>query len=170
LCTNKVDPKFKEEDEDFQVISRLKKPKAQRNRGVSMTSTPPRMTRSRTTRLVGESTQPQRTIEKEVIVDTPPKKKCSKTLGEKIIVGEHSVEHIELHGDPEIVKIFEEIQSSSLPTNESLGEKLVDELIGVDNSAGNDKRIGRSKRKIREMTFVDDFIRNQNILLKDYSV
>jgi len=84
-------------------------------------------------------------------------------------VGEHSVEHIELHGDPKIVKIFEEIQSSSLPTNESLGEKLVDELIGVDNSVGNDKRIGRSKRKIREMTFVDDFIRNQNILLKDYS-
>jgi len=83
LCTNKVDPEFKEEDEDFQVISRLKKPKAQRNRGVSMTSTQPRMTRIRTTRLVGESTQPQRKIEKEVIVDTPPKKSVQRLLVKK---------------------------------------------------------------------------------------
>jgi hypothetical protein len=46
-------------------------------------------------------------------------------------------------------KIVEEIQSGSLPTNESLGEKSVDELIGVDNSTGKEKRIGRLKRKIR---------------------
>jgi hypothetical protein len=51
-----------------------------------------------------------------------------------------------------------------------LGEKLVDELIGVDNSARKNKMVGRSKRKIREVTFVDDFTRNQNILLKEYSV
>jgi hypothetical protein len=135
-----------------------------------VTSTPPRMTRSRATRLVGESSQPYKTIENAVIVDTPPKKKRSKTLGETIIVCEQSVENNELHGDPKIMKIVEEIQLGSLPTNEILGETLVDELIGVDNSTGKDKRVGKSKIKIREMTFVDDLIRNQNISLKDYSV
>jgi hypothetical protein len=46
----------------------------------------------------------------------------------------------------------------------------MDELIGVDNSTGKDKRIGRLKRKIREMIVVDEFIKNKNILLKDSSV
>jgi hypothetical protein len=67
-----------------------------------VTPTPPRMTRSQVTRLTGESSQPQRTTEKEVILETPPKKKCSKTLDETIIVCEQSVEHNELHGDPKI--------------------------------------------------------------------
>jgi hypothetical protein len=105
-------------------LSRAKEAKAQRNRGVSVTPTPPRMTRSRAARLTGESSQPQETTEKEVILKTPPKKKHSKTLGEMIIVCEQSEEHNELHGDPEIMKIVEEIQSGSLPTNEILGEKV----------------------------------------------
>jgi hypothetical protein len=46
----------------------------------------------------------------------------------------------------------------------------VDELIGVDNSTRKDKRIGILKRKIREMMVVDEFIKNENLLLKDSSV
>jgi hypothetical protein len=48
-------------------------------------------------------------IEKEVILETPPNKKHSKTLSETIIVHELFVEHDELHGDPKIPKIIEEI-------------------------------------------------------------
>jgi len=70
----------------------------------------------------------------------------------------------------EITNIVEEIQSCIFPTNERLGEKLVDELIRVEKSTGKDKRVSRLKRKIKEMIFLDEFITNKNILLKDYSV
>jgi len=70
--------------------------------------------------------------------------------------------------NPEVEKIIEEIQSGSLPTNESLGEKPVDELIGVDNLARKDKRVGRLKRKFREMIVVVEFIKNENLLLKRF--
>jgi hypothetical protein len=46
------------------------------------------MTRSQAVRVDGESSQPQKTIENEVILETPPKKKCSKTLDERKIVHE----------------------------------------------------------------------------------
>jgi len=169
-ATNEADPEFKEYDGYLLVISSLKKPKEQRNKGSFVIPTPPRMTRSQTTRLTGESSQPQIIEEKEVILKTPPNKKHSKTLDQMVIVHEQSVENNELHGDLKIAKIVEEIQSSSFPINESLGEKLVDELIGVDRSTGKEKRIDVIKRKIREMAVVYEFIKNKNILLKYFRV
>jgi hypothetical protein len=85
-----------------------------------VTPIPPRMTRSQAVRVDVESSKPQKTIENEVILETPPKKKCSKTLDERKIVHELSIEHKKLHGETKIVNIIEEIQSGSLPTNESV--------------------------------------------------
>jgi cell fate (sporulation/competence/biofilm development) regulator YmcA (YheA/YmcA/DUF963 family) len=35
---------------------------------------------------------------------------------------------------------------------------------------GSDKRIGKLKRKIKEMTVIDEYIKSENALLKDSSV
>jgi hypothetical protein len=79
-------------------------------------------------------------------------------------VCEKSKENNEFYGDPQTTKIFEEIQSRSLPTNEILGENSVYELIGVEKSTGKDKRVGRLKTKIGEMTVVDEFNKKKIIV------
>jgi hypothetical protein len=79
-------------------------------------------------------------------------------------------EHNEMHGDCEIDKIVEKIQSSILPINGSLGENSVDELIGFDNSTSKDKRIGKLERKIKEMTVIDEFFKNKKVIFKDSSI
>jgi hypothetical protein len=58
LGKNEDDPELEVEDEKLKVISSLKNPIAPRNRGILVTPSPPRMTMSQATRLVGESSQP----------------------------------------------------------------------------------------------------------------
>jgi hypothetical protein len=71
----------------FRSSRAFKNPRTSINRGVSVMPNPPRMTRSQA-RLIGELSQPQKTTEKEVIIETPPKKKNSRTLEETIVVYE----------------------------------------------------------------------------------
>jgi hypothetical protein len=37
----------------------------------------------------------------------------------------------------------------------------VDDLIGIDNSTSRDKKVGRIKKKVRELKVIEKFIKNE---------
>jgi hypothetical protein len=85
----KVNPEFKEMDEDVRVIMSYKKITSQRINEVSRKPTPQRMPRSQVSKLIEVSSQIQKTTENEVILENTPKKKRSNISNETIIVCEH---------------------------------------------------------------------------------